>query len=165
MKKLLVLALIGVVLTAISGCGGDSGSGSSRGSGAEAPPVSMEEAKTAFIVGFVAVFSASIGLAFGQEVPGASLDPETEAMTLENLSLAELTSEEVDFPYSSISGTATPEGEDNMLADLTLEGGPVETLQFTLTSAQMQSESGFDITVVANGREMDLQVTPEDMQG
>ena len=51
-----------------------------------------------------------------------------------------------------------------MAADLTMVGGPVESIQYTMSSEMLQSEDGFSITVTVNGREMDLDLTPEDLQ-
>lgn len=68
-----------------------------------------------------------------------------------------------EIPYTSISGSVISE-EDTMLADLTLKGGPAESIEFAPGSEQMQSREGFAITVTVNGSEMDLQIT-DDVHG
>jgi hypothetical protein len=124
--------------------------------------VSVEEAKESFMVSFVSVFSVSIGLAFGQEIPGATLDPETEELRLEDFNLAALAAADSEIPYTSISGSVITE-DGAMIADLTLGGGPVETIEFTLGSEQLQSQEGFSVTVTVNGRDIELEITEVDM--
>ena len=155
MRKITAIGTIAVLLFVLAGCGGSGGGGSA---------VSEEGAKQAFVVSFVSVLTASFGLAFGQEIPGATMDPETQDLTLEEFSLADLVGEDSDIPYTAISGDVVSE-ENAMVADLTLEGGPVESIGFTLTGDQMQSDDGFSITVTVNGKEMDLEITSADMQG
>ena len=154
MKKTIAIGTVAVLLFALAGCGG-SGGGSS---------VSEDDAKQAFMVSFVSVLTASFGLAFGQEIPGATLDEETQELTLKDFSLEEIAGEDSDIPYTSISGSVISE-EEAMVADLTLEGGPVESIGFTLTGDQLQSDDGFSITVTVNGNEMELEMTAADMQG
>jgi len=151
MRKITALGTIAILLFALAGCGGGSA-------------VNEESAKQAFVVSFVSVLTASFGLAFDQEIPGASLDPETQDLTLDDFSLAELVGEDSDIPYTAISGSVVNE-ENAMVVDLTLEGGPVESIGFTLTADQMQSDDGFSITVTVNDKEMDLEITSADMQG
>ena len=154
MKKTIAIGAVVVLLFALAGCGG-SGGGSS---------VSEDDAKQAFMVSFVSVLTASFGLAFGQEIPGATLDEETQELTLKDFSLEELAGAGSDIPYTSVSGSVMSE-EEAMVTDLTLEGGPVESIGYTLTGDQMQNQEGFSITVNVNGKEMELDITEADMQG
>lgn len=154
MKKTIAIGTVAVLLFALAGCGG-SGGGSS---------VSEDDAKQAFMVSFVSVLTASFGLAFGQEIPGATLDEETQELTLKDFSLEELAGAGSDIPYTSVSGSVMSE-EEAMVTDLTLEGGPVESIGYTLTGDQMQNQEGFSITVTVNGKEMELDITEADMQG
>lgn len=162
MKKIIAVGMILMLTMAMVACGGskDAGSGGAESTGSR---VSDEEAELAFMTSFVAIFTASMGLAFGQEVPGASLDPDTEVLTFTDFDMSVLASEESEIPYTAVSGTATPV-DDDMAADLTMVGGPVESIQYTMSSEMLQSEDGFSITVTVNGREMDLDLTPEDLQ-
>ena len=168
MKRIATFALVVLVLLSVIGCGSSeaqSDSGAQSGSAAQsAPTVSDDDAKMAFMVGFIAIFSASMGLAFSQEVPGAVLDEETNDLTLTDFSLTDMTSEESGITYTAVSGTALS-GEEEMIADLTLVGGPVQSIQFNLDSAKLQSETGFSQTVTVNGHKMDLEIGPEDFQG
>jgi hypothetical protein len=151
MRKVTAVGSIAILLLAVSGCG-------------TSEAVTEDEAKEAFIVGFVSVFSASIGMAFGQPPAGVTLDEATNELTLDGFSIAELIGEDSAIPYTALSGTATT-GENEMTASLTLEGGPVESLEFTMSSDQMQSSEGFTIAVTVDGEEMELEITEADMQG
>jgi hypothetical protein len=168
MKRMAAIILIALMVVAMTGCGGssDSSSETSNSAGSGVPRVSDDEAKTGFMVSFVSVFSASMGLAIGQEMEGASLDPETEVLTLESFDLAQFAEEsESDvLGYTAVSGTAGPDGDD-LVVDVSMVGGPVETIQYRMTAEQLQNPDGFSISVVANGQEMDLTLTAEDLQG
>ena len=154
MKKTIAIGTVAVLLFALAGCGG-SGGGSS---------VSEDDAKQAFMVSFVSVLTASFGLAFGQEIPGATLDEETQELTLKDFSLEELAGAGMDIPYTSVSGSVISE-EEAMVTDLTLEGGPVESIGYTVTGDQMQNQEGFSITVTVYGKDLELDITEADMQG
>jgi len=153
LKRIIAIGTVTVLLFVLAGCGGSGGA-----------VVSEDNAKEAFMVGFVSALTASFGLAFGQEIPGATLDEETKELTLKDFSLEELAGAGSDIPYTSVSGSVTSE-EDAMVADLTLEGGPVKSIAFTMTGDQMQNSDGFSVTVTVNGKEMELEITAADMQG
>ena len=158
MRKITAIGTIAVLLFVLAGCGGSGGSG---GGGSA---VSEDAAKQAFMISFVSVLTASFGLAFDQEIPGATLDKETGELTLEDFSLEELAGEDSDMPYTTVSGNVISE-EDAMVVDLTLEGGPVKSIGYTLGGDEIQSDEGFSITITVNGKEIELEIMPEDMQG
>ncbi len=131
-------------------------------------PVTEAEAKQAFVYGFGAVFMTSFALAFGQEVEGASLDPETNELTLDEfdlMSFGETINQEIadDIPYTSASGTVDQSGE-RLRADLTLAGGPVRSIVFEAGSEVVEIDGSLPITVTVNGNEMMITLTPEDLQ-
>ena len=154
MKRLAGVAAIALLVGALASCGGGS--------------VTEEEATMAFVYGFGSVFMTSFALAFGQEVEGASIDNETSELTLDGFDLmgfGETVDQEIadDVPYTSVSGTVNQSGE-MMIADLTLEGGPVQTLEFEAGSEVFQVEDQLTITVTVNGEEMEITITPDDLQ-
>jgi hypothetical protein len=151
MRKVTALGSIAILLLAVAGCGTSS-------------DVTQEDAKQAFIVGFVSVFAASMGLAMGQPVDGVSMDEGTNELTLDGFSIADLVGEDSGIPYTSISGSSVT-NETSMVVNLTMEGGPVETIEFTMTADQMQNTGGFTVTVTANGEEMELEITESDLMG
>ena len=158
MKRSIAAAAAVVLLVALAGCGGEGGSGAS---------VSTEEAKEAFGVSFVAVMMASFSLAFGQEISGVSLDPETDELTLDKFNLADLFDDPdaaEELGYSAISGTVN-NVNDEMVANLSLEGGPVKTIEFTLGEAELQASEGFTTTVKINGKEMEIELAADDFEG
>ena len=63
--------------------------------------------------------------------------------------------------YTSISGTTHSE-EETLIADLTLEGGPVETLEFS--TSEFQNVDVVKASVTVNGKEMEIELTEADMQ-
>jgi len=153
MRRVAAAGVILSIVCALSACGGGSGSGVSEG-----------DAKEAFVLSMVSVLSASIGLAFGQDVPGATLEEETQNLVLDDFRLDEFFGADSELAYKSVSGTVANE-EDAMVADLILEGGPVETIGFRLTGEQLQSAGGFSTTITINGKEVSLEITEADLQG
>ena len=148
MRKVSAIAMVVVVVGAMVSCGGSS--------------VSEEDAKEAYLVSFVSVFSASIGLAFGMEVDGVTLDKETDELTFDGFNPSEFLEGEFQPPYTDISGTVTSEN-DVMKADLTLKGGPVKSIAFTTSEAVALSNSGFTTTVTINGNDVEMDITEEDL--
>ncbi len=152
MKKLLSAALIGALLIALASCDQTAG-------------VSEEEAKEAFAYSFVSVMMISMGAATGRVPQGVSLSQEEAKITLEVFDFYEFVGEESeDLAYESMSGTITGE-DDRLLADLTLSGGPVESISFSLGAEEVGAEEGFTTTVTINGNEMELDLRTEDLGG
>jgi len=148
MRKAGAIALVIVVLAAVASCGGSS--------------VSEEDAKEAYLVSFVSVFSASIGLAFGMEVDGVTLDKETDELTFDGFNPSEFLDDGFQPPYTDISGTVVSEN-DAMVVDLALKGGPVKSIAFTTSEAVALSNSGFTTAVTINGKELEMDITEEDL--
>jgi hypothetical protein len=157
MKRLVSIGLVVVLVGALAACGGDSGTDDSG--------VSEDDARIAYMLGVGTVFAASLAAAFGQTMPGVTL-VDDENLSIDNFDLTQMAADEsmFEFPYTTVSGTATNTGE-TMEATLTFEGGPVETLSFTMSGDQLQSETGYTAEIVVNGQEMALQITPEDLRG
>jgi hypothetical protein len=161
MRKGISVVAIMVLALALVGCGGEGNGGESESAPA-APQISEDDAKEAFAVAMISVLTPSMAAAFGQPMPGATLDAETQELTLEDFSLDELAGEEAELPYTSVSGTATP-GDESTRVDLTLEGGPVSTIAFDLTPEMFSNEEGFVVKLTLDGHEMEVEITPEDM--
>jgi hypothetical protein len=60
-----------------------------------------------------------------------------------------------------MSGTVTLNPDSSVTFDVTLAGGAVTSLQFTLTEAQMSATEPFDLQITADGDTYTLTVTPE----
>lgn len=150
MKQLTGIGITLVLLAALAGCGGGGAN------------VSDTDAKEAFAYSFASAFMTSMGLAFGQEVPGATLDQETNELTLDGFDLNAFVDDPDASPYSSASGTISNE-EGRMIVNLTLAGGPVETIEFSIGEEEMQAAEGFTIDVRINGVDMELEVTEDDL--
>ena len=154
MNRLFRAAVAVMIVGALAGCGG-----SGRGGAA---PVSVDEAKEAFTVGFVSVFMVSIGAAFGQEMEGVTLDEEAEEIRMDGFDITEF-AQESQISYTAVSGSVRSE-DDRMVADLQLVGGPVTTITFSLGQEELQAADGFTTTVTANGVDIEITMTPADMQ-
>jgi hypothetical protein len=153
--KRMVAILAGIALiVALASCGGG-------GSGQE---VTIEEAETAFIIGFGMVVGFSFAAAFGREVKGVTIDPDTGDLVVDNFSFSDLTGAsdaDIDFIYTSMSGTVSND-ENAMIADLTFEGGPVESLRFEIDNENVMDFDVLELTATVNGRETDLSITNEE---
>lgn len=157
MRRVVAWAAGILLLASMAGCEG--------GRGAAGAAVSDEEAKQAFVISFGSVLIASMTTAFGEEIDGVELNEEGDELTLDGFDLgAYLGDGAPETPYTAISGTIDNE-EERMNADLTLEGGPVESIEFSIGSEEMQASEGFSTTLTVNGREMELDITAEDLQG
>jgi hypothetical protein len=111
-----------------------------------------EDVSQAFGLSFQVYFFSALMSAFGQTIPGCTI--EDNAMVLKNIDLATLDLSEPGT-YRTMSGTITTteraDGETDMKADLTLTGGPVKNLKWEVKNFSMESPEGFfDIT--ADGR-------------
>lgn len=151
MKRGIVAGVALALVIALVGCG---------------TPVSDDEAKDAFVYSYASVLLVSFGFAFGETIEGVSLDQESGELSFEDFDLVAYLDDSGalgETPYTSISGTARADGE-GMDVDLTLEGGPVTSLSFSVNQAMMQQEDGFETTVTVNGNELELGITPEDLQ-
>ena len=134
-------------LLIVSGCGGAA--------------VSEDDAKTAFMVGFASAMSVGFKVALEGEVPGVSIDEETNDVTLDGYDVSEIGG---GGGYTSISGTIRSE-DSSLIADFELEGGPVETMGFTLDLnevSDLPEGSVFKTTATVNGKEMEIEISEED---
>ncbi len=158
MRQIATIALLAILVVGLIGCGGSNGT-ASNGSGAAseeatapAPQVTKLEAEEAFAVGLASVFFASFQSAFGSAPEGTSLSEDSTVLTLDEFDLAEFKTD-----YSTVSGTATNNGE-GMDCDLQLEGGPVETLQFSIEDFESET---VEATVIVNGSPMSLALSED----
>lgn len=151
MKANRIAAVLLAAAVLVAGCGGG------------AAQVSEEEATQAFGIAFASTMMASMATAFGQEMEGMSYDEEAETVTFDKFSLSQLDDSgdadaTADMPYTTISGTLS-NADGNLAAVLTLEGGPVTELEFTLSAAQLQGEGGDVVDLKVNGRDMQVNMT------
>lgn len=154
MRRIATCAAGIILLVSMAGCRGGGGA-----------TVTDEEAKQAFVISFGSVLIASMATAFGEEIDGVELNEEGDELTLDGFDLTTYLGDGApQTPYSAISGTIDNAGE-RMNADLTLEGGPVETIEFSIGSEEMQATEGFATTLTVNGREMEVEITAADLQG
>ena len=140
--KLKKIGLVLLVVIAFAGC-------------SAGPKVTVEEAEKAFIAGFVVVFTVSFEAAMGNTIEGVTLSEDGNDLTFENYPLGE-------FPqlgYTKVSGSVTGE-EGAKVVDLKFEGGPVKTLKYEIGEALDMSH--VQMTVVANGSEIDIDITEAD---
>ncbi len=168
MKNRLAAALIALVVVITVGCGGEDArpgaEASETGETSEAVEkaearvvVTQEEAEEAFAVSFAAVMFASFQSAFGEAPAGATLSDDNLVLTLEKMALSDF----AETAYTHISGTASNNGE-GMDCDLVLEGGPVQTIQYTFESFDSDV---LEADVVVNGEEMSLVITEDTFGG
>ena len=144
-KRVLIAVVIAV---AIAGCSG--------------PAVTEDEAREAYLVSFISVFSASMGITFGGELPGVTMDKDTRALTFDDFDPSQF-AENITNTYTGISGSVSEEDE-TLVADLKLSGGAVKSIKFSATETQAMSSDTFTNTVTINGKDMELQIGPDDMK-
>ncbi|MFP4375945.1 MAG: hypothetical protein ACLFP4_02775 [Spirochaetales bacterium] len=152
MQKLLSAAIVATLLIALASC-------------EQSAEVTDEEAKEAYAYSFVSVMTISMGAATGRVPEGITLSQEEARITLDEFDFYGFVGEESeDNVYESMSGTIVGESE-RLVADLTLVGGPVESISFSLGAEEVGSEEGFTTTVTINGSEMELDMRAEDIGG
>ena len=110
-------------------------------------PVTQDDAAEAFGVAFGAYIVNVLVLVFGGEVEGATYDETSGTMTFTSYDLTELGT---GTDYTSMSGTIA-ESSGDLVGDLTLRGGIVRDLQFTIDAYDDGSDIA-SVTVVANGK-------------
>lgn len=133
MKRKAFLALLAIAALAVSGC--------------NRQEVTELQATEAFAIGFGSYMAVAMSAAFGQAPDGVTLDQEKGTITFSDYDLSALGMES---DYTTLSGTVTA-SESEMTMDLKLEGGVVETLEFTMSDLEADQ-----ITVKVNGREMTI---------
>jgi hypothetical protein len=117
------------------------------------PEITSDQAQEAFMVAFGSAYVGSMAAQLGQSLPGVTISDEEEgSVVFEEFDVTELETD-----YTTVSGTVTSE-TDSARADLTLAGGPVTTIAFDVTAAELSTEGVFRTTVVINGKEMDIEI-------
>ena len=104
------------------------------------------EAYTAVQIGYI---SGALVLGFGIPTNTISINNTSGVITFSNF---DITDDNGDYPYTSISGTVTPGANDTQIFDVTLKGGPVSTVEYTY------DDSATTLVITANG--FDFTVTP-----
>lgn len=107
-----------------------------------------EDVSEAFGLSFQVYFFSALMSAFGQTIPGCTI--EDNVMVMKDVDLLSLDLDN-SIGYTRMSGTITTteraDGETDMKADLTLTGGPVKSLKWEVKNFSMESPDGFfDIT-------------------
>ena len=133
--KLLVLVI--VVLCAGALCSACSSPVSSGGGGS----LTQAEVEVAVAVAITAYIEGGLGSLSGP-VPGVDYNLDTFVVTFDGYDV----SSSVDGSYATITGTVTPEASEWDF-DVSLTGGPVDTLVFSLTSLDQETS----VNVTANG--------------
>ena len=158
--------LIMALLLVLSGCAGGPESSSSAADSAQAAVPGQrptdQEAKEAFLISLAAVLTSSLLVGLGQKVTGVVLNQASETVTLNRLNVNRLFEGQVPTDIDYISGKVTGPGND-IVADLTIDGGPVTTLQYTIAGSKIESQTGFTVLVIANGHEIEVVVTDDDL--
>lgn len=112
-------------------------------------PVTQAEAEDAFGASFAMYISAILTIGFGGSVPGVVLDDATGTMTLTDVDVTGISDS-----YTTMSGTfAASSGGTEIVVDLTLEGGPVIELSYTMTEqffTDATNSVATSISVMAN---------------
>jgi len=70
-----------------------------------------------------------------------------------------------DIAYTTFSGTAAS-SEEGTVIDLSLEGGPVSTLKYTLTEemVSMGEDDTLRVSMEANGNTLNIDINAEKLQ-
>ena len=169
MKKVVAVLVSIAILVTLAACGGSGGSSS----GGQGSSVSENDAIAAFVVVQTVVFTSSMMIAFGQQIDGVSVGDDG-TVTYDNVSVVSVmeamggTAEDnlPDVAYTTMSGTMS-ESDGGALVDVTLAGGPVSSMKFTLTEemfASGEEDQSTNVSVEVNGRQMELEITPEKLQ-
>ena len=155
MKKIVAILAAIALLVALASCGGGGGAA-----------VSTEDAEAVFVLSLSLVVMTSFVAAFGQEVEGVSLG-EDNVLTFDKFSLSAFGEgdPDADLPFETMSGTVGMSEAGGMVADLTFDGGPVESLEYELEEGvDLEDMDDLEVTVKVNGRSMDLLITEEKIQ-
>lgn len=140
MKKLSIIVLAVLLLGSFAGCNLSNG----------LPKVTEEEAIEAYSISGYALLAVALGTALGGELP--------EGVDLTESGGFEFTDFDVSdegWDYTTMSGTIEPDDDGNTVADLTFEGGPVVTLEYTMP------EDDETFIIIANGMEFTYDATEE----
>lgn len=113
--------------------------------------ISGDQAQEAFMVAFGSAYVGSMAAQLDQTLEGVEIRDDGTVV----FDAFDVTDLETD--YTSVSGTLTAAGE-SARADLTLAGGPVQSIAFDLTAEQLAAEDAFTTTVVVNGTETEVEI-------
>jgi hypothetical protein len=139
-----VLAALSVVLL---GCG---------------PEITEEEVQQAVMVTYQAVLSGSIAVAAGVRTPGVR-----SGDTRGTIRFSDYNVSGYGTPYTSINGTVGGDsdtllvGPGEALVDVSLSGGPIETLAFVVDLVEIQTATSLSTTAIVNGGEREVSITDE----
>lgn len=140
MKRIGVALIALLVLISMVGCGGGGGK-----------QVSEEEAQKGFAVAFGSFFMGMMSAAMGGGGEGVEMSEEGDEFIFDDFDVTEIATG-METEYTSMSGTVG-EKDGGMIAELTLEGGPVETLAFEVAE-DFDLEGSTEIEVTINGTKM-----------
>ena len=118
------------------------------------------EVAQAFSLSFETFFFVSMLSAFGQTIPGAILSD--ESIVFENLDLMTLELSDRGS-YTTLNGTITgteaESGNTDMVADVTLSGGPIRELEWTVRDFSIDSAGAY-FQIVADGTPYTYEMAP-----
>lgn len=139
MKKLGIIVLAVLLLGSFAGCNLFNA----------LPKVTEEEAIEAYTISMYALLAAGFGMM------GGTLPEGVELTSSDGFEFTDFDVSDEEWDYTTMSGTIEPDDEGNTIADLTFEGGPVVTLEYTM------SEDDETFTIIANGMEFTYDATEE----
>lgn len=142
MKKIGVALIALMVLISMVGCGGGGGK-----------QVTQEEAQKGFGVAFGGFFMGMMTAAMGGGAEGVEMSEEGDEFIFDEFDVSEIAAG-METEYTTMSGTIS-EKDGGMLADLTLEGGPVTSLQFEMNE-ELDLENASEIEATINGTKMTI---------
>jgi hypothetical protein len=146
MKKIGALALLVAALLAfgLASCGSS---------------LAEEDVKNATAVSYASWMTSALASAFGEAPEGVSVSEDQTTVTLDGLDISEF-----EMGYTSVSGTVvTSEDQSSVAFDMTMEGGPVKSIAYELSSDDINS-SNFDVMVTANKKDYEVSLSEADFQ-
>jgi cell division GTPase FtsZ len=142
MKRVGVALIAVLFVLSMVGCGGGGGK-----------QVTQEEAQKGFAVAFGSFFMGMMSASMGSGAEGVEMSEEGDEFIFDKFDVSEIAAG-METEYTTMSGTIG-EKDGGMIADLTLEGGPVTSLQFEI-GEELDLENASEIEATINGTKMTI---------
>lgn len=142
MKRVGVALIAVLFVLSMVGCGGGGGK-----------QVTQEEAQKSFAVAFGSFFMGMMSASMGSGAEGVEMSEEGDEFIFDKFDVSEIAAG-METEYTTMSGTIG-EKDGGMIADLTLEGGPVTSLQFEI-GEELDLENASEIEATINGTKMTI---------